>query len=161
MIYCILIGALLGLIIYLYGRIGFINNQIKFNREALEYKLIGESARLQDEMLQLKIKMDKIDAAMSLVLADIHNRNMKVPSKPTPLPPANRHPRSEEQKKLAAEKKKKWWADKRRLAAEISFKPLISLKDGQDLVQELKKRQEQNGTAPFLPTTNETSTSPS
>lgn len=109
---------------------------LKTQREALEYKLIGESAKILDELNQIKAQIAILQMNTNPI-ANLEKMMMFPPkvelSAEKRLPPANRKPRTEEQKRLAAEQKKAWWAEKRAKEEE-----------------EKKRAQEQNVPAPSL-----------
>lgn len=132
----ICVGILAFFVIFLMGRVSRQKSEIKFHREALEYKLIGESSKIQEVMGKIIDQNVKIglnsDYTIELI-KEIVAKKKASQDIPVHLPPANRKPRTEEQKRVAAEKKKAWWVAKRAEEA-------------------LKKTQQLDGVSPTLTT---------
>lgn len=87
---------------------------MKTQREALEYKLIGESSKILYELNEIKAQI----AVLQLNANSIPNieRMIMTPRKPEvftvkKLPAANRNPRTEDERKAASERAKVRWAN--------------------------------------------------
>lgn len=129
---------------------------LKTQHEAVEYKLVGECAKIRDEIKMIEEKIVNLASEISQYRAE--NINMTsllnfaiTPAevRPPKLPPANRHPRTEEQKRQASVKKTAEHAERKSLIALYGLPKTTSLKEARKVDEMEKKRaQEQVALTP-------------
>lgn len=113
MIISLTLMALTLAVLFLTLRVNKIIKDLKFHREAIEYKLVGESSKLLEDVKEINTKVETIQYGIGLLMVNFEKLNNLVPKTEKPLAPANRNARTEESKRLQSEKKKEWWAKKR------------------------------------------------